>query len=329
MEFHVALSPRRGPGDTIDVVQEAAALGFDRFWLADQTFHADPFVMLNALTHVTAMPLGLGVTNPFARHPVQVARAVSTLCHLAPERDWLVGLGTANPQHVLAPLGIELRHPANQLASAVEAIRSLLRGESVTCEESDLDFKMRDVALEIDPVTNVMLYIGTRGPRVLEAAGAVADGVLVEALFTSEGIRWARDLLDAGSRAGRNAAFDRPYVAWQVTEVCSSDEEISANSRAFAVFLMASTARATLRHLEVPEAVIKMVKNQAQPDWRRVPIAEIQKFVCAGSPEAIGDRILQARDAGVTAWTLVLPPPDGVGMMRRFAREVMSVLRGV
>jgi hypothetical protein len=50
---------------------------------------------------------------------------------------------------------------------------------------------------------------------VLEAADAVADGVLVESLFTQKGISWAQHLLKLGSRAARNVRFDRPYVAWQ------------------------------------------------------------------------------------------------------------------
>jgi 5,10-methylenetetrahydromethanopterin reductase len=263
MEFHVALSPRTNPEETLEVIQEASRLGYDRLWLTDQTFHADPFVLLNAATQVTDIPLGLAVTNPFARHPVQVARAIATLGRLSPHRDWLIGLGTANPQHVLAPLGIVLRHPAKQLSCALTAIRSLLLGQRVTCDDPDLDFKLFDVSLDIGPVANVRLYIGTRGPRMLEAAGAVADGVLVESLFTEKGISWAQHLLNLGSHAARNVRYDRPYIAWQVTEVCADDEEPSAESRAFAVLLMASTAVATLRHLEVPGPVIDMV-NRSQ-----------------------------------------------------------------
>ncbi len=328
MEFHVALSPRRNPEETLEVIKEASRLGYDRLWLADQTFHADPFVLLNAATQVTGIPLGLAVTNPFARHPVQVARAIATLCWLGPRRDWLIGLGTANPQHVLAPLGIALRHPAKQLSSALTVIRSLLQGERVTCDDPDLDFKLFAVSLDIEPVSNLQLYIGTRGPRVLEAAGAVADGVLVESLFTQRGISWAQHLLNLGSRADRNVRFDRPYVAWQVTEVCADDEELSPESRAFGVVLMASTAVATLRHLEVPEPVINLVKRQ--PDWRQVPVAEVKKFVAAGTPEALADCIVAAGQAGITAWALVLPPSDdGISMMRRFATEVMNRVRAL
>lgn len=326
MEFHVALSPRRNPEETLEVIKEASRLGYDRLWLADQTFHADPFVLLNAAAQVTRMPLGLAVTNPFARHPVQVARAIATLCRLSPRREWLIGLGTANPQHVLAPLGIALRHPAKQLSSALTVIRSLLQGERVTCDDPDIDFKLFDVSLDIVPVSNVQLYIGTRGPKVLEAAGAVADGVLVESLFTQQGVSWAQHRLNLGSGAARDVAFDRPYVAWQVTEVCAEGDDPSPETRAFAVLLMASTAVATLKHLEVPEPVIDLVKSQ--PDWRQVPLTEIKKFIAAGTSKELADRVVAAGEAGVGAWALVLPPPDeGIGMMTRFATEVISRVR--
>src|SRR4029077_17119641 len=116
---------------------------------------------------------------------------------------------------VLAPLGVLTQKPARHLRVAVETIRALAAGETVSIDDPELLFALHDVKLDIDPPPPFDLYIGTRGPRMLETAGAVADGAIVEAQFTISGIEWANKHLNRGSKRAGRGRFDRPYIAWQ------------------------------------------------------------------------------------------------------------------
>ncbi len=86
---------------------------------------------------------------------------------------------------------MQIRRGPRHLRVASDAIKRLARGESVTVDDPELDFTILDVTLELESPAEFDLYIGTRGPQVLEhAAGRIADGVIVEARPTPAGIRW-------------------------------------------------------------------------------------------------------------------------------------------
>lgn len=293
--------------------------------MADQTFHVDPFVALADLATRLQMPLGLAVTNPFARHPVQIARSVASICHLHPRENWIFALGAANPQHVLRPLGLKLQRPARSLTRALEAVRGLLKGEVVSVNEPGLGFSIEEVSLEMDPC-NPSLYIGTRGPLVLKGAGAVADGVIVESQSSEDGIAWARGYLDRGSQTTGRGQWERPYVAWQVTEVTDGGQ-FSAEAREFGVMLMRASAEETLRAMSVPEEVVRVVKRD-DVSTQDVPAREVAKFVAADVADQLRARVQNAARCGCTAWAAVFTgdSASAVSMMRRFGKEVLAKL---
>jgi len=329
IEFHVCVIPPREPLRARELAALAEQLGFDRFWVSDQEFGPDPFLLLADLAEHTRIQLGLAVTSPFTRHPAQLARAMATLAHLHPERDWVFGLGTANPQRVLAPLGLTPRNVPRQIRVAIETIRELASGHTVTTADPRLDFVLDGVTLSIDAPPRFALYVGTRGPQMLErAAGEVADGVMVEAQLTAEGIAWARSLLDAGSRNAGRAKFDRPYVSWQLAEVLDDDEPISHHARDFAALLIAATGDETLARMGVPIELAQELRS-GQRASADVPAREASKFVAAGTAAQLGEMVDVAATAGADAWTALFTglPEEAAASMRAFARGLIAKRR--
>src|SRR5690606_5024597 len=195
-EFHVCLEPEVEVISTLPVAMAVERWGYDRLWIADQRFHADPFVTLGWFAQELAAPLGLAVTNPFTRHPVQIARAIASLVSLYPHSRMQFALGTANPPHVLRPLGFNPQHRDIQVTRALTMIRDLLEGSTVTETDEALDFRAHDVALDITPLAAApKLFIGTRGPKMLAAAASTADGVMIESVTDAESIAWMRSIL--------------------------------------------------------------------------------------------------------------------------------------
>lgn len=329
--FHVATTPTLRPAELIELARAADRLGYDRFWVPDQGFGPDPFVLLAEVARVTTIPLGLGITSPLARHPVQVARSIATLAQLYPDRDWIFGLGMANRQHVLRPLGLDVRRAPAHLAAAVRLIRSLLEGGPQRLQDDDLSFTCDGIELELEAPTRVRIYVGSRGPLVLRtAAGATADGALVESLFTPEGIAWARERLDDGSEAAGRGRFDRPHVAWQLVQVLGDGEQPSSAIRRFGAMFMGTSAPEMLERIGVAPAIVERVRSGRVPlDADDLPLDEITRFVAAQAPDRLQATIRAARDAGATAWSSVL-----VGeqtrmreQLERFATDVMAPLR--
>ncbi|MCL6554615.1 MAG: LLM class flavin-dependent oxidoreductase [Firmicutes bacterium] len=145
MRFGFATIPGEAAAFTA-LVRDAEAMGFHQAWVPDQTFHRDVFALLAACaTEARRIALGVGVTNPFTRHPVQIARAAATVDEISGGRLTL-GIGAGNRRELLRPLGLEQERTAQRCAEAVTVIKGLLRGERVTHESDTLT--VRDVALD-------------------------------------------------------------------------------------------------------------------------------------------------------------------------------------
>ena len=93
MKFSFSLVPSFPMTSYGDIVAEAEARGYDLAWTPDQGFMQDPFVAVSYLmTRTRFMSLGVGITNPYQRHPIQIARAAVTLADLRPG-GFILGLG--------------------------------------------------------------------------------------------------------------------------------------------------------------------------------------------------------------------------------------------
>src|SRR5689334_25248596 len=68
-------------------------LGYDGLWLADQRFYREPYVSLAyCATRTSKIQLGVGVTDPYTRHPALTAMAIATLDEVAHGRA-VLGIG--------------------------------------------------------------------------------------------------------------------------------------------------------------------------------------------------------------------------------------------
>lgn len=320
VEFGCAVLPTRDPAELVRLAGLVEEAGYDRLWVPDQTFLADPFLLLGRVAERTSLDLGIALTNPFSRHPVQIARSMATLVELDSlrERDWVLGLGKGNSDLVLRPLGVDDDSGVARLAAAVRIVRSLLAGETV--EPDDTGFLTRAVALETLPAA-CRVFVGTRGPQTLRLAGAAADGILTESLFRPELVRWARSLLPADGRA-------RPHVAWQSVMVLDEGQAIPEHVRDFAALLMRTTAAAVLELLGVaPETRAKISARALTSS--DVTDDDVRRFVAVGTPEELQAIVLAAVEAGATSWgSIFVGGVDALDTgIRRFAAEVMEPVR--
>ena len=100
MRFSFSLVPSPPLSAFGETIARAESWGYDIAWVPDQGFMQDPFV---ALSYLTTCPenitLGIGVTNPFQRHPIQIARAAAALADLRPG-GFILGLGAGEKRRI-------------------------------------------------------------------------------------------------------------------------------------------------------------------------------------------------------------------------------------
>ena len=255
--FGVALPVHGSIEGLVASACEAEELGYSTVWVTDDRLQKDVFGVLAAIALSTSkLRLGPGVTNPYSRHPALIATAIATLDELSGGRA-VLGLGAGGTNH--RALGVRREAPVAALAEAIELIRGLLAGREVSlagrvvqAEAARLDF----VPLR----SAIPLYLGARGPRMLELAGELADGVIVGNVASADGWSHALERVAVGAnRAGRQLE-DVGLTAWVYCSV-EDDPAVALDAIRPMVATSLATSRTVLGALglELPaEYVLRM-----------------------------------------------------------------------
>jgi 5,10-methylenetetrahydromethanopterin reductase len=307
----------------------AEELGYEAIWIPDQSFHRDPFILLAECAAATSeVRLGVAVTNPYTRHPVQIARAAATLAELSGGR-FILGLGAGNRSRVLPALGLPGERTVQRLDACIDACRRLLSGERVTIRSRDL--VLDSVQLDQVPPASVPIYVGGRGPGVLRLAGARADGVFMEALFTAEGLRYGIGEVEAGARSVGRQLRDIDLVAWQalhLTTVTSAPDMPSL--RNWAGRILIATSRNVLTRTGIPPSVAEAAREDLaergdEAMGRRVPDEVVERLLMVGDADVIESRLRVLLAAGVDRASFIsFGITEAIhAHLQAFAREVM------
>ena len=212
--------------DGMRYAQHAEAAGFEAVWQAESRLVREATVPLAAYAAVTErVKLGSGVVSMWVRNPAFLAATFATLDDLAPGRV-VLGIG-AWWDPLARKVGVSRERPLRAMREIVTVVRALLAGETVTY---DGDFVHLD-GVELDYVhqarggKHVPIVIGATGMQMMQLAGEIADGVLLNYLVSpTYNERAIEALRDGAARVGRSLdGIDRPQLV-----VCSMDDDHAA-----------------------------------------------------------------------------------------------------
>jgi 5,10-methylenetetrahydromethanopterin reductase len=206
--------------EAMGFVRRAEELGFAAVWQADSRLVREATVPMAAFAATTErIAVGSGVIDVWTRNPARLASLFSTLDDLAPGRI-LAGLG-AWWDPLAAKVGVARTRPLRVMREVVEALRALLRCDGpVTYDGAHvhLDGVELDYVLQERRAKEVPIYIGATGMRMMDLAGEIADGAVLNYLVSpAYNVRALEALATGAERAGRTLAdVDRPQLV-----VCS------------------------------------------------------------------------------------------------------------
>lgn len=204
--------------DELRYAKLAEEKGLDCVWQGQSRYHRDSIVPLAAYGAVThRIKLGTGVTHALIRNVVTLAVEFITLDELSEGRAILGISALWDP--MAHEIGIDVRKRLQAVEEFVTALKRLFSGELVNFEG---DFvKLRGVTLARKPI-RIPVYVGATGVKMMQLAGRIADGVVLNYLispeYTKECVEQARK---AANGIGRQLdGFDRPQLI-----ACSLDND--------------------------------------------------------------------------------------------------------
>ena len=285
----------------------AEELGYGTYWLPEDYFYRGPFVVAAAIASQTkTLKTGVGVVNPYTRHPALTAMEFAALDELSEGRG-VLGVGAGLRYWVENQLHIPYTKPGTAMREAIDLIKRILRGDEVSYEGEFLNTS--DVHLHFTPPRReVPISLGATGPKYLQLAGEIADGVIMG--YTS-GYAYAHHALEqvriGADRAGRTLDDYEVilYVLTSVTEDDAAAREAVKPFLATCMSVMTSYADKplfTLAGLD-PDRIRAMGKaylSDGKPPVHMVTDDMIDAVTVAGSPERCRETLAKYVDAGVT-----------------------------
>ncbi|WP_405304319.1 5,10-methylenetetrahydromethanopterin reductase [Methanobrevibacter sp.] len=172
MKFGIEFVPQIPLNELVSLVKLAEDVGFEYAWITDHYNNKNVYETLALIANATeTIKMGPGVTNPYVRSPAISASAIATIDEISEGRATF-GIGPGD-KATFDALGIAWEKPVSTIKAAIADINTLLAGGKT---EAGAALGGAKAVQEHIPI-----YMGAQGPKMLETAGEIADGVLINA----------------------------------------------------------------------------------------------------------------------------------------------------
>ena len=302
--------------------------GFEAVWQAESRLAREATVPMAAFAAVTErIKVGAGVVNTWTRNAGLLAATFSTLDDLAPGRV-ILGLG-AWWEPLASKVGVDMRKPVQAMREVVEVTRRLLAMERVTYE--GMFVHVNDIEIDImhgdRSPKQVPIYVGATGMKMMELAGEIGDGVLLNYMVSPVYNAQAMAALAIGAaRAGRRVEdIDRPQLI-----VCSLDADRStALDRARELLTqylgqqphITKASGVSQQLIDEIGSVLSWPATPAQVEraMALVPDEVVQLITASGTPDECRAKVREYVEAGCTC-PILYPLGDVPATIEAFAR---------
>jgi len=184
-------------------LQEAESLGYTDAW-SYEIDGVDCFAPLALASAWTGkLRLGTAIANVYTRAPLTLAISANGMAEAAPGR-FALGLGAGSSVIVERWGGVPFELPYRKVRDVTAIVRAAFTGEKVVekRETASADgFRLSRRLADPPPI-----YIAALRERMLELAGAVADGVIINWLSADDVPRVVAAARRGAERAGRDPA---------------------------------------------------------------------------------------------------------------------------
>ncbi|AZP20127.1 LLM class flavin-dependent oxidoreductase [Streptomyces aquilus] len=287
--------PQLPPEHLRDVARLADDAGLEELWLWEDCFREGGIsTAAAALAWTERIKVGVGLLPVPLRNVAITAMEIASLHRMFPGRA-VVGVGHG-VQDWMGQVGARVESPVTLLREHLVALRALLRGERVSTDEQWRYVHLDDVGLDWPPATPAPVLAGATGPRTLRLTGEAADGTILTASTTADGVRRARQLIDEGREAALRSGATL------------------ADSHRVVVYLLTATG---------PDAARRLHAELVDEGLQDVP-----ELGVAGDAGAVAKAVQRLAEAGADA--VILQPtgdePDPEGFVRFAAEEVRPLV---
>jgi 5,10-methylenetetrahydromethanopterin reductase len=311
-KLSVRLSGGVDPRRSVDLATIAEANGFHSAWFAENAFNRGVLPAASACAAATRrVGIGIGVFNPYNRHPTLIAMEIGALDELAQGRARLaIGSGIAAATE---RMGLSTDRPLAAVRDAITIVRAMLKGEEVNY--AGRMFSAQKVKLEYQALRPHMpLLMAARGEQALALCGQIADGLMISNMCPAE---FTQAAVLAVRESARQARRPAPADVVQYIPCAVRLDRAEAYGLAKAAIGEMLPSFWTLgQRVPAAKAALLRARGLSEPDFA----AAVRRLHAGEHPaQALDDRFVEAFAIAGTA-------EDALAQARRYGEAGASEL---
>lgn len=278
------------------VARQAEQRGFESVWTTE-FYDRSATITLAAMAAATStVTLGTGIAYAVGRTPLVLSVEARDLAELSGGR-LVLGLGTGTRRMQQDWHGLDGASPAPRVEELVPLLRRLwsMDSEGVTHEGRFYRLDLQPTA-EVRPGPDVPVYLAGVNKRMVQAAGAVADGLVGHPIFTRRYVdEVVRPALVAGAnRTGRDPNV--PIAGYVICSVADDGDTARRDAKAqIAFYTVVRTYRAIVELEGFTEEVDRIREAWQRRDHQGMLDAVSERMLSAmavaGTPDEARDQI--------------------------------------
>ena len=307
MKFGIEFVPNQPLDEIVKLVKLAEDVGFEYAWITDHYNNKNVYETLALLAANTeTIKMGPGVTNPYVRSPAISASAIATIDEISNGRATF-GIGPGD-KATFDSLGIEWTKPVSTIKAAIADINTLLAGEKT------------EAGAALGGAKKV------QGPKMLETAGEIADGVLINASNPKD-YEAAMPMIKKGIEAAGDKEFD--VGAYTATSIGPDSDAAKNAAKIVVAFIAAGSPPPVIERHGLPEGFnTQMGEFLAKGDFGgaigAVTDEALEAFSVCGTPDEFIPKIEGLAEMGVTQYVAGSPVGKNVEESIKLLGEVIA-----
>ncbi len=325
MQFGITLKPDLSVERLVGLTRQAEAAGFEYGWIFDShVLWKEPYPLLTLMAANTQrMHFGTCVTNPVVRDVTVTASLYATLNLISGGRMELgIGRGDSS-RRVLGKKPTTLE----KLAETVRLFRELTSGREVVYDGHPIRLSWAEASPRV--------WIAGYGPKALQLAGRVADGVILQ-FADPDLVAWCLGFVREGAQAaGRDPQKIEVMAAapvWMATDLAYARQQVRWFPALVSNHVMDLISR--YKPDELPEALTAYVRTRAGYDYQHhaevgsdnaafVSDEVVDRFCIVGPAEAHRQRLARLAEVGVTQFNIYLMCGEEEKTLADYEREIL------
>ena len=316
MKFGIEFVPQIPLDELVRLVKIAEDVGFEYAWITDHYNNKNVYETLALIAANTeTIKMGPGVTNPYVRSPAISASAIATIDEISNGRATF-GIGPGD-KATFDALGIAWDKPVSTIKAAIADINTLLAGEKTEAGAALGGAKKVQDAIPI--------YMGAQGPKMLETAGEIADGVLINASNPKD-YEAAMPMIKKGIG---DQAKDFDVAAYTATSIGTDSEAAKNAAKIVVAFIAAGSPPPVIERHGLPEGFNEqmgafLAKGDFGGAIGAVTDEALDAFSVCGTPDEFIPKIEGLAEMGVTQYVAGSPVGKNVEESIKLLGDVIA-----